>query len=47
MYNRQPRKAISLAMAEQESSDHEGDKESEEEDSEDMEAVVEKLLTIR
>ena len=53
-YNRQSHKANSLAMAELESGDPEvgvdkdkendGDEESEEEDSEDVEAVVEKLL---
>ena len=49
MYNRQPRKAISLAIDEQ---DNGGDKESdgdesEEECPEDIDAVIENLLTIR
>lgn len=42
MYNRQPRKAVSLTMTEREDCE-----ESEEEDSEDTEAVIEKLLAIR
>ena len=47
MYNQQPRRAISLAMAEQDHRENDSDEESEEEDSEDTEAVIEKFLTIR
>ena len=47
MYNWQPRRAISLAMAEQDHRENDSDEESEEEDSEDTEAVIEKFLTIR
>ena len=49
MYNRHPRKAVSLAIDEQADNpdnNHE-DEQSEEEDAEDINEVVEKLLTIR
>ena len=48
MYNHHPWKAISLVMIEPEAmTEREGCEESEEEDSEDTEAVIEKLLAIR
>ena len=50
MYNRQPRKAISLVIDEpdrDEDKENEEDEESEEEDVEDIDAVFDKLLTIR
>ena len=50
MYNRQPRKAISLVIDEpdrDEDKKNEEDEESEEEDVEDIDAVFDKLLTIR